>query len=227
MLKIYSLLIFMAAVFIVVVSSDLHHMLTFEYLKANHDILLSWVSQHQITGVITYLITYILVVLFSLPGATLMTLAGGFLFGAVWGGIFTVIGATTGAIAIFLIARTALGDLLQKQANQYIKKMQHGFLENELSYMFVLRLVPLFPFFAVNIAPAFLGVTLRAYTIATFFGIMPGTFIYTLAGSSLGDIFKRHESFEISAIFSTNIILALTGLALLSLLPVIYKKRHP
>lgn len=198
--------------------------LSFEQLRANRLLLNQWVEQQPLFSVLIYILLYIIVVTFSLPGATLMTLSGGFLFGAVAGGIYTVIGATIGATAIFLIAKTSLGDALYARAEGHIKTMQQGFRENELNYMFVLRLIPLFPFFIVNLAPAFLGVSLRAYLIATFFGIMPGSFVYTLAGSSLGKVFEQGESFSINNILNTEMIAALTGLALLSLLPVIYKK---
>ena len=142
------------------------------------------------------------------------------------GALYTVVGATLGATAIFLIAKTSLGDVLLAKADKHIKSMQHGFAENEMSYMFVLRLVPLFPFFIVNLVPAFLGVSLRTYIIATFFGIMPATFVYTLAGSGLGTVFEQGEAFSIIGILTPEMIGALFGLALLSLIPVIYKKLH-
>ncbi len=201
----------------------LHDYLSFEQLRTHRLFLNDWVDTQPMLAAFTFMLAYIVVVAFSLPGGALMTLTGGFLFGAVVGGLYTVIGATIGATAIFLIAKTSLGDLLQAKAGKYLKPMQQGFNENALSYMFVLRLIPLFPFFIVNLAPAFLGVSLRTYLIATFFGIMPATFVFSLAGSGLGRVFEQGETFSMAGILSPEMIAALFGLALLSLLPVAYK----
>ena len=153
-----------------------------------------------------------------------MSLSGGFLFGFVAGGIYAVAGASIGATALFLIAKTSVGDFLLAKAGNSLQKMQRGFADNALSYLFVLRLVPIFPFFLVNLVPAFLGVPLRIYLIATFFGIMPATFVYALAGSGLGSVLDQGKDITVSGIFTPEIIAAFAGLALLALLPVVYKR---
>ncbi len=205
-------------------ASGLHEYLSFEQLREHRLTLNAWVTDYPALSALAYVFIYIVVVAFSLPGGTIMTLAGGFLFGAVWGGLYTVVGATLGATAIFLIAKTSLGDALLAKAGKSIQSMKAGFQDNALSYMFVLRLVPLFPFFIVNLAPAFLGVPLRTYVIATFFGIMPATFVFSLAGSGLGKVFEQGENFSIAGILTPEMMGALVGLALLSLVPVFYKK---
>jgi uncharacterized membrane protein YdjX (TVP38/TMEM64 family) len=129
-----------------------------------------------------------------------------------------------GATALFLIAKTSVGDFLMSKAGPGINRLQAGFSDNGMSYMFVLRLVPIFPFFLVNLAPAFLGVSLRVYLIATFFGIMPATFVYALAGSGLGSVFDQGGEFSMQSILTPEMMAALAGLALLSLIPVLYKK---
>jgi len=198
--------------------------LSFSSLSEHRMALLDWVGAHGLLAPVIYILAYIVVVAFSLPGGAVMTISGGFLFGAVLGGSCAVTGATLGAVALFLIAKTSLGDYLLARAGPAIRKMQAGFEENALSYMFVLRLIPLFPFFLVNLAPAFLGVSLRTYLIATFFGIMPGTYVYALVGAGLGSVFDRGESFSLSGVMTPQMIAALVGLALLALLPAIYKK---
>ena len=203
---------------------DLNRYLSFSALGEHRTALLDWVGTHSLLAPVIYMLAYIIVVAFSLPGGAVMTISGGFLFGAVTGGIYAVTGATLGATVLFLIAKTSLGDYLLARAGPAIRKMQTGFEENALSYMFVLRLIPLFPFFLVNLAPAFLGVPLRVYLIATFFGIMPGTFVYALVGAGLGSVFDRGEAFTLSGVMTPQMIAALAGLALLALLPVIYKK---
>ncbi len=217
-------LLIIAALTTAFVMSGLHEYLSFEQLREHRLTLNAWVSDYPILSALAFITAYIVVVAFSLPGGTIMTLTGGFLFGAVWGGLYTVVGATLGATIIFLIAKTSLGDALLAKAGKSIQSMKAGFNENALSYMFVLRLVPLFPFFIVNLAPAFLGVPLRTYIIATFFGIMPATFVFALAGSGLGKVFEQGEDFSIAGILTPEMIGALVGLALLSLIPVFYKK---
>jgi len=203
---------------------DLNRYLSFSALGEHRATLLAWVGSHSLLAPVIYMLAYIIVVAFSLPGGAVMTISGGFLFGAAMGGIYAVTGATLGATALFLIAKTSLGDYLLAKAGPAIKKMQAGFDENALSYMFVLRLIPLFPFFLVNLAPAFLGVSLRVYLIATFFGIMPGTFVYALVGAGLGSVFDRGETFTLAGVMTPQMIAALAGLGLLALAPVIYKK---
>jgi len=154
----------------------------------------------------------------------MMTLSGGLLFGATAGALYAVVGATIGASALFLIAKTSLGDFLMAKAGGAVKKMQAGFSENALSYMFVLRLVTIFPFFLVNLAPAFLGVSLRVYVIATFFGIMPATFVFALTGSGLGSVLEQGGDISLAGVMTPEIMAAFAGLALLSLVPVIYKR---
>jgi len=135
-----------------------------------------------------------------------------------------VVAATIGATILFIAAKTALGDLLRAKAGPFLQKMEAGFREDALSYLLVLRLIPLFPFFIVNLVPAFLGVSLRVFVIATFGGIIPGSFVYATVGAGLGSIFDAGGEFSASGILTPEIITALVGLAVLALLPVAYKR---
>lgn len=203
---------------------DLDRFLSFEALRENRAFLTEWTSANQLLAIVIYAGVYIVVVAFSLPGGAVMTISGGFLFGPIIGTSATVIAATIGASLLFIAARTALGDVLRAKAGPAIRRMEDGFRENELSYMFALRLVPLFPFFLVNLAPAFLGVSLRTYVIATLFGIIPGTFVYTLVGNGLGAVFDAGGTPDLGIIFKPEILFPILGLALLALIPVIYKR---
>ena len=203
---------------------DLGHYLSFEQLRENRYDLLEWVSAHALLAPLVYIIIYIVVVAFSLPGGAVMTVSGGFLFGALFGTLYTVFGATVGATLLFLIARTSLGEALKQRAGPWLARMQAGFNENAMSYLLVLRLIPIFPFWLVNLAPAFLGVRLRTYFTATLIGIIPGTFVFSLVGAGLGSVFDSGEAFTLKGVLTPEIIAALAGLALLSLLPVVYKK---
>ncbi len=173
-----------------------------------------------------FILVYITVVAFSLPGATLLTLSGGFLFGTILGAGSAVIGATIGATAVFLAARYAFADALRARAGSAIERMEEGFRRDALSYLLVLRLVPIFPFFIVNLVPAFLGVRLATYIVATFFGIIPGGIVYASVGSGLGAVFDAGGEPDLGVIFSPSILLPLLGLAVLALIPVIYRHRH-
>jgi len=198
--------------------------LSFEHLQTHHGRISAWVQARGALGPVIYVALYALVVAFSLPGGLVMTLLGGLLFGTWLGAGLAVIGATVGATAVFLAARTAFGDVLRAKAGPTLQKMEAGFRENALSYLLVLRLVPLFPFFVVNLAPAFLGVPLWIYVVATFFGIIPGTVVYSSVGAGLGAVLQRGEAPDHSIVWKPEIIFPLLGLAALALVPVAYKR---
>lgn len=201
----------------------LHRYVTFDTLAAHRASLVAWVDGHRVAAPLAYVLAYIAAVAFSLPGATVLTLAGGFLFGIIPGAIYAVIGATIGATVIFIAARTAFADLLRAKAGSAVKRMEEGFRSNALSYLLVLRLVPVFPFFLVNLVPAFLGVKLRTYVIATFLGIIPGAVVYASVGNGLGAVFDSGGKPDLGIIFTAPILLPILGLAALALVPVVYR----
>jgi uncharacterized membrane protein YdjX (TVP38/TMEM64 family) len=197
--------------------------LNFETLKKYHTTLHLWSDQHYLLSVILYILIYNVAVAFSIPGAVFITLAGGFLFGPV-ATIYVLIGATLGATLLFLAVRAALGKWLTRGAAAWVKKMERGFQENAFNYLLVLRLIPLFPFWAINIAAALLAVQPKVFVTATFLGIIPGAFVYVMVGSSLNELFKTNQPPNLSIIFSPLVLLPLIGLAILALLPVFYKR---
>jgi len=198
--------------------------LTFDALRENRATLAAFVAEQGVIAVALYIAIYAASVALSVPGASILTIAGGLLFGQWFGSVYAVFGATLGAIGVFLIAKTALGDALRRRAGPSMRKMEAGFQENALSYLLVLRLIPLFPFFLVNIVPAFLGVKLRTYAIGTFIGIIPGSFVYATVGAGLGSIFDQNDEFTVTGILTPETTAALVGLGVLALLPVAYKK---
>jgi uncharacterized membrane protein YdjX (TVP38/TMEM64 family) len=202
----------------------LHRYVSFATLSAHRAALTDWVAGHGLLAPLAYIAAYVVVVAFSLPGSALLTITGGFLFGIVLGATYAVIGATIGATVIFIAARTAFADLLRAKAGGAIARMEEGFRRDALSYLLVLRLVPLFPFFLVNLVPAFLGVSLGTYVIATFFGIMPGALVYASVGNGLGAVFDRGGEPNLHIIFTAPILLPILGIAALSLIPVAYRR---
>ncbi len=198
--------------------------LSFEALRDNRDVLMALVKDHALLTVLGFIALYAVSTALSLPGGAVLSIAGGFLFGSSAGTAWIVIGATLGAVGIFLAARTALGDALKAKAGPWLKKMEAGFQDNAFSYLLVLRLVPIFPFFVVNLVPAFLGVGLRTFAIATVLGIIPGAFVFASVGNGLGSVFEQGETFSPSAALTPEVITALIGLAILALVPVGYEK---
>lgn len=203
---------------------DLDQYVTLSALKENRQVLADWVQQTGWLAFLIYMLVYTGVTAFSIPGGAIMTLAGGFLFGPWLGGALTVVGATIGATILFLAARYALADLLRQRAGSAIKKMEDGFRENALSYMLFLRLIPAFPFFLVNLVPAFLGVRLSTYVIGTLFGIIPGSLVYASLGDGFSAVVEQGGDINLGIIFEPRFLLPIVGLGILALMPIVYKK---
>ncbi|MCZ6604178.1 MAG: TVP38/TMEM64 family protein [Alphaproteobacteria bacterium] len=193
-----------------------------EALDENIRLIKSWVAGNRLLASLAFMGVYACAVVLFPPSGTAMTLAGGFIFGWLLGGTLVIIGATVGATMLFLIAKTTLGDPLQARAGPKIRKLEAGFQRNAFSYLLILRLIPLVPFWLVNIAPAFLGVRLRTFVLATFIGIIPGTFVYASLGSGLGRLAAADVS--LGDLMGLEFLLPAAGLAVLALLPIVYKR---
>jgi uncharacterized membrane protein YdjX (TVP38/TMEM64 family) len=204
---------------------DLKSYFSFSMLQTTHQTLTHTVAQHLFLSLILFAVAYVLVAATSLPIAVFLSILGGFLFGPFVSLFVVVISATIGATLLFLSIKTTFGEALQKNATSWVSKMEAGFKQNAFSYLLSLRLVPLFPFWAVTIVAALLNVPLRIFFVATLIGIIPGTFVYALVGNGLGVLLSQGKAPDLSIIFKPEIFLPLCGLALLSLLPILYKKR--
>lgn len=202
---------------------------TFDALKDNREWLLRQVAENRVLTTLSFIAVYAAIAGFSLPGATVASITGGFLFGLWLGTLWNVIAATIGATLLFLAARTVFSEILHEKAGPWLRRIETEFNENAFSYLLFLRLVPIFPFFAVNLVPAFLGVRLSTFVMTTFFGIIPGAFVYTSVGAGLGAIFDRGDEFSVSDVVTPEIVAGLVGLGVLSLLPVavkLWRRRH-
>ncbi|MBV16677.1 TVP38/TMEM64 family protein [Thalassospira sp. GB04J01] len=198
--------------------------LSFDTLRENRDILRDFVTSNPVSSVITFMAIYAVSVALSLPIGSLLTIAGGFMFGVWLGTAYVVIAATLGAVIVYLAARYALYDLMHAKAGNAIRKMEKGFAEDALSYLMVLRLIPIFPFWLVNLVPALLGVKIRSFVLGTIVGIIPGTFVYVSIGDGLGALFDQGKTPDLGVIFEPRILTPIIGLAVLAMLPVAYKK---
>jgi len=221
-------LLLLAAATALVFATGLHRYLSLEVLSEHYMQLRAWAAAHPVIAPLAFGLVYAAGVAVSVPGATVMTLAAGLMFGLVLGTLVVVVAATLGASLVFLIAKTALGEPLRRRAQGWIARMEEGFREDALNYLLVLRLVPLFPFWLVNLVPAFLGVRLVTYVVATFVGILPGSAVYVSVGNGVGEILEAGERPDLGLIFSPQILGPLVGLGALALLPVVYKRwrRH-
>jgi uncharacterized membrane protein YdjX (TVP38/TMEM64 family) len=164
------------------------HYLTLETIKSNRDALLAFTGQHYVGALAIAFLVYAGAVAFSLPGGLLLSLTTGFIFGRWVGTVLVVFAATLGAAIVFLAARYIFADAARKRLGAWGEKINAGFTQNAFSYLLFLRLVPVFPFFLVNLAPAFTSIPLRTYVLATFAGIIPGSFVFVNLGQTLGRI---------------------------------------
>lgn len=205
--------------------------LSWNALVENRNDLLAFREANYFLMSAVFVAAYVIIVAFSLPGATIATLAGGFLFGLFPGVLYNVCSATAGAMIIFLAARMGLGEYLSGKidsGSRAVKKMRDGLRENEVSVLFLLRLVPAVPFFAANLIPALVGVRFRNFAFTTFLGIMPGTAVYTWVGTGLGEVLAEGGTPNFGIIWQWNIlgpILALCALAALPILIKVFRKQ--
>lgn len=197
---------------------DLGRFLSLEALKANRDQLLAFTDANYSAAVILFILLYIAVTGLSLPGAVILTLAGGFLFGSVPATLYVNIGATAGATLAFLAARYVLRDWVEQKFGKWLESLQQGFAKNAFSYLMTLRLIPLFPFFVVNLVSGLTRVSVGTYVAATALGIIPGSFVYAYAGRQLGTINSLKE------IASPRVLGAFVLLGALALLPILYRR---
>lgn len=198
--------------------------LTFQALADNREALIAFRDNNYLLTVLVFIAVYVLIVAFSLPGATIATLTGGFLFATFPGALFNIIGATIGATAIFLAARWGFGEKLGARlegSDGFVKKIKDGIDENQWSMLFLIRLVPAVPFFMANLIPSFLEVPLRRFVISTFVGIIPGTTVFTSVGEGLGEVFASGETPNLGIIFEPAILFPILGLCVLAVLPII------
>ena len=200
--------------------------LSFQALADNREALIEFRDANYLLTVLAFIAAYIVIVAFSLPGASIATLTGGFLFATFPGALFNITGATIGATAIFLAARMGFGEKLGaklESSDGTIKKIKDGIDENQWSMLFLIRLVPAVPFFIANLLPSFLEVPLHRFVISTFLGIIPGAVVYTSVGAGLGEVFARGETPNLGIIFEPHILLPILGLCALAALPIVIK----
>ena len=200
--------------------------LSFDTLRDNREALLAFRDANYLGLAAIFIAVYVLIVAFSLPGAAVASVTGGFLFGLAAGTTFNVFAATIGASLIFLAARAGLGEVLMAKmeaSDGKLKKLQTGLQDNEISVLFLLRLVPAVPFFVANLLPALVGVRFFNFLWTTALGIIPGALVFTWIGVGVGEVFDRGENPDLSLLWAPQIIGPILGLAALAALPIVIK----
>jgi uncharacterized membrane protein YdjX (TVP38/TMEM64 family) len=207
-----------------VIALGWHKHLSLAGLVASRAAIDAVVRLHPLAALAGFAAAYALAVALSLPGAVFLTILGGAIFGAWVGGLAALVGAIAGATVIFLVARSALGEWFARRAGGHCARLASGFYADAFYYLLFLRLVPVFPFWLVNIVPALLGMRLDRFTLGTLIGIIPGCIVYSSVGASFGVLIDRGQAPDLGVIFQPRILLPLLGLAALSLVPVIYAR---
>jgi len=233
-------LVLLVAVASLVYATGAYEYLSLAAIAEHRDNLQSFVVGHRLAAIAGYWLVYMVTVALSIPGAALLTVLGGFLFGWLAAGLLVVMAATAGATIVFLIARTSLGEVLSRRAGARLNALAKGFRDDAFSYLLFLRLVPVFPFWLVNLAPALLGVPLATFVAATLFGIVPGTFAFAFLGSGLDSIIAEQTAvyeacvaagrsdcemtFEPGALLTPELVIAFVALGLVALIPAIVRR---
>jgi uncharacterized membrane protein YdjX (TVP38/TMEM64 family) len=233
-------LVLLVAAGTLVYASGAYQYLSLAAIAEHRDALQAFVHRHWLVAMAGYGLIYLATVALSIPGAALLTVLGGFLFGWLVGGVIVVMAATAGATIIFLVARTSLGDVLARRAGPRLNALARGFRDDAFNYLLFLRLVPAFPFWLVNIAPALFNVRLATFVAATFVGIIPATFAFAFLGSGLDRIIAAQKyayeaclaaggddcgmTLEAGALLTPELIIAFVALGVVALIPVVVKR---
>jgi uncharacterized membrane protein YdjX (TVP38/TMEM64 family) len=221
----FALLIAGGAVFYAL---GLQRYLSLAALVDHREALSAYVGAYPFRSGLAFFAAYVAAVVFSIPAASVLTISAGFLFGCLLGGAIAILAASLGASLLFLAARGALSDLLRRRAGRFPERLAAGFRRNAFHYLLILRLAPIFPFFIINIAPAFFDVKLRTFVVATLLGIVPGTFAYAWLGCGIDEVIARAaasgRALSFSDFATRHISLALLALALIAALPLAYRR---
>ena len=233
-------LIVVVAASAAVLAMGWHRQLSFESLVRHHEALRAFIAAHEVSALAAYVALYIAAAALSIPVGVFLTMTAGILFGAVVGGAASVVGATIGAICIFLIAKSAVGDYLVRRAGPLVQKLARGFRADAFSYLLFLRLVPIFPFWIVNLVPALVGVKLATFAAATALGVIPATFVFAFVGQGLDSVIAAQQAayqsclaaarpdcrlaFHINTALTPELLAALAALGMLALVPVLVRR---
>ncbi len=197
--------------------------LSLEELRARGEGLRSFAQERPLLSAAIYVGVYVATVSVSLPGALILSLSGGFLFGPLWGGAAAVTGATGGSTVVYLVCRTAFGDFFRRWRNPLLLRIERGFDSNAFSYLLTLRLIPAFPLLIVNVAAGLMRVPVRTFILASFLGMVPSSFVYAGIGAGLGHVFAQGGPVSLETLMSPRVYLPIIGMGVLAFLPPLWR----
>lgn len=217
----------LVALFVWAVASGMAEHISLEELRIRAQGLQAFAGEHPVLSVATYIALYVATVSISLPGALILSLSGGFLFGPWGGGAAAVTGATGGSTVVFLVCRTAFGDFLRRWPTRLLLAIEAGFRKDAFSYLLTLRLIPAFPLLLVNVGAGLVGIPVRTFLLASFLGMVPSSFVYAGIGAGLGHVFARGGPVSVESLLSPRIYLPIIGMGMLAFLPPLWRHwRH-
>jgi uncharacterized membrane protein YdjX (TVP38/TMEM64 family) len=208
---------------VVALASGVGDKLSLATLQAQGKALQAYAAANPLKSAAIYIVIYVATVSISLPGALILSLTGGFLFGPIGGGAAAVTGATGGSTVVYLVCRSAFGDFLRRKPGALLARVEEGFKTNAFSYLLTLRLIPAFPLLLVNVASGLMNIPLRTYLLASFLGMIPSSFVYAGIGSGLGHIFASGEPVTMHTLFSPRVYLPIVAMGGLALLPPLWR----
>ncbi len=223
MIKKFLPLLVLALGLILFFAFDLGRFVSINALAEHYSSITAWVAERQALAIFVFFLLYVVVVAFSLPIASLLTISGGAVLGYIAAPVI-VLAATLGALILFLAAKGALADVMAKRAGPFMAKVADGFNDSPFFWLLALRLIPIAPFWVVNIVPALLGMKARPYALATLIGIAPGTTVYVAVGSGFDAVLAAGKTPDLSTLTDIRIIAPLVGLGVLAFIPIIVKK---
>ena len=213
----------LVALFLVVVGSGLAKHLSLEDLRAQGQALQTFTREQPLLSAVIYVALYVVTVSISLPGALIMSLTGGVLFGPIWGGAAAVSGATGGSTVVYLVCRTAFGDFLRRWPTRLLVAIEAGFRKDAFSYLLTLRLIPAFPLLLVNVGAGLVGIPMRTFLAASFIGMTPSSFVYAGIGAGLGHVFAKGGPVSLHTLLSPRIYLPIVAMGVLAFLPPLWR----
>ena len=188
---------------------ELQHYFTLEMLQERKDQLGAYYEANRLLTAGLFLAIYVLIAALSLPGALIMTLTGGAIFGLMWGTILVSIASTTGATLAFMASRYLLGHSVQKKIKDKLETINRGIEREGAFYLFTLRLIPAFPFFVINLVMGLTPLSIRTFFFVSQLGMIPGTVVYVNAGTQLSQIQG------LKGILSPSLLLSFVAIGLL------------
>jgi uncharacterized membrane protein YdjX (TVP38/TMEM64 family) len=218
------LLLVLALIALLVWRSGVLSHLSWASVAQNQIMLRGLVQAHPILAPLIYAAGYAALVALSIPESALVTVLGGVLFGTALGGALAVVGSTVGAVILFLVARSALATAMARRAGALMERVEAHLHRDGFLYLLAIRLVPALPFWLVNLAAALCGMPLLPYAAATLIGIIPATFILASIGAGVRDVLASGQPPDIMVLFTPRVLVPLIGLAVLALVPVIWRR---